>query len=114
MASFAPPPQLSGGPGGPGPVPPPSPAGPAAPPPGISGLIGGDQTATSIGPTPQQRVEAYMVQVRNIHMEIDALAQMHPEASNELNNAKNALTESMAKVATATASPDQGPQPPVV
>lgn len=55
-----------------------------------------------------------MNQVRELHMQIDALAQDHPEAANELNEAKNALTNSMAKVASASASPDSIPQPPVV
>lgn len=111
MASFGTPPpgtQLA--------PPPPGPNGPAPgspqPPPGISGLVGGAVTATPPGPTPQQKVQAYMEQVRNLHMAIDALAQDHPEAANELNDAKNALTQSMSKVSTASTSPEAGPAPP--
>ena len=101
-ASFAPPP--------PGPTSPPS-GSPQAPA-GISGLVGGAPTNTPVGPTPQEKVQAYMEQVRNLHMAIDALAQDHPEAANDLNDAKNALTQSMSKVATAMTSPEAGPAPP--
>ena len=108
MASFAPP--LPGGPGSPQ-VPPPPPPNPGGPPPGLSGLVGGVPNATPLGPTPDQQVEAYMEQVRNLHMAIDALATQHPEAANDLNDAKNALTASMSKVAVSSASPESAPQP---
>jgi hypothetical protein len=52
-----------------------------------------------------------MEQVRNLHMAIDALATQHPEAANDLNDAKNALTASMSKVAVSSASPESAPQP---
>lgn len=81
-------------------------------PPGLSGLLGPNATQPQMGPTPQMKVQAYMDQVRNLHMNIDALAQDHPEAAEDLNNAKNALTNSMSKVASAMVSPDQNPQPP--
>lgn len=97
----------------PGPAAPPPP-GPAGPPPGISGLVGGAPNAVPQGPSPQQRIADYMSQIREISMLLDALAQDHPEASDELNQAKNALVNSMSKVASASASPDIGPQPPVV
>lgn len=101
-ASFAPPP-----PGPPGATP-----GGPQPPAGISGLVGGAVTSPQPGPTPDQKVQAYMEQVRNLHMAIDALAQDHPEAANDLNDAKNALTNSMSKVASAMSSPESGPAPP--
>lgn len=103
MASFAPPPP------GPQQAPPP---GPTQAPAGISGLVGGVPNSQPVGPTPDQKVQAYMEQVRNLHMAIDALAQDHPEAANDLNDAKNALTNSMSKVASSSTSPETGPAPP--
>jgi len=105
MASFAPPPPS------PNSAPPASAPPSGGPPAGLSGLVGGVPNATPQSPTPQQQAEAYMEQVRNLHMAIDALATQHPEAANDLNDAKNALTNSMAKVATAMTSPQGGPQP---
>lgn len=79
---------------------------------GISSLIGGPPVnLPQTGPTPQQRVQAYMDQVRQLHLGIDALATDHPEAAEELNNAKNALTNSMSKVASAVTAPDGNPGP---
>ena len=80
------------------------------PQPGVGSLIT-PGALPQTGPSPQQRVQAYMDQVRGLHMSIDALATDHPEASEDLNNAKNALTNSMSKVATAMTSPDQNPGP---
>lgn len=81
---------------------------------GISGLLGNVQGVTlpATGPTPQQMTQAYMDQVRRLHIDIDTLAQDHPEAAEDLNNAKNALTNSMSKVATAMSAPSQGVSPP--
>ena len=101
--SFAPPP--------PGPAAPPPPS-PQQAPAGISGLVGGVPNNQPPGPTPDQKTQAYMEQVRNLHMAIDALAQDHPEASSDLNDAKNALTNSMSKVSSAMTSPEAGPAPP--
>src|SRR5579863_558062 len=87
---------------------------PAPPPPtpaGLSGLVGGVPTGQQLGPTPEQKAQAYMEQVRNIHMAIDALATDHPEAGSDLQDAKNALTNSMSKVASAMTAPEGGPQP---
>lgn len=81
------------------------------PPAGLSGLVQGGPSATPQGPTAQEKTQAYYEQVRNLHMAIDALAQQHPEAANDLNDAKNALNQSMGKVATAMASPEGQPQP---
>lgn len=83
-------------------------------PPGISNLLGGPGSARlpQTGPTPQQRVQAYMEQIRAVHMSIDALAQDHPEAAQDLNDAKNSLTQSMSKVATAMSQPEEQPAPP--
>ncbi len=75
------------------------------------GLLGGLQPSQPAGPTPDQRVAGYMDQVRNLHMQIDALATDHPEASEDLGKAKQALTDSMSKVAAALTQPSQSPQP---
>ena len=104
-SSFAPPP--------PGPqAPPPPTQGGSQAPAGISGLVGGVNQTPPPGPTPDQKTQAYMEQVRNLHMAIDALATDHPEASSDLNDAKNALTNSMSKVASSMTSPEAGPAPP--
>lgn len=90
---------------------PPTPAIPGTAPPspdsgGISSLLGNQANSLpQTGPTPQEQVQAYMDQIRALHMGIDALATDHPEASEDLNTAKNALTNSMAKVASAITSP---------
>lgn len=107
-SSFAPP--VPGG-GAPPPAPAPAPQA-GGPPPGISGLVGGVPNATPVGPTPEQKTQAYMDQIRNLSIAIDALAQVHPEAADDLNNAKNALVNSMSKVASSMASPEAQPQPP--
>lgn len=106
MAGFAPP---LPGPNQPQTQPTP---GAGAPPPGISGLVGGVPNATPVGPTPEQKVQAYMEQIRNITIQLEALANQHPEAANEMNDAKNALINSMSKVASAMQSPEGQPQPP--
>lgn len=105
MAGFAPPvpgpnsPQQSPAPGS------------GAPPAGLSGMVGGAPAATPAGPTPEQKVQAYMDQIRNVSLAIEALAQQHPEAANDLNDAKNALVNSMSKVASAMSSPEGQAQP---
>lgn len=109
MAGFAPP--IPQGPGG---IPPSAAITPPGPPPGLSGLVGGVPNATPMGPTPQQRIADFAQQVMMIQAAVDALALDHPEASDDLNQAKNALTAAMSKVATMSASPDAGVQPPVV
>lgn len=83
--------------------------GQAQPASGIGALLGPQQAPQ--GPSPQQRVQAYMDQVKALHDGIDALAQDHPEAGEELNTAKQALTNSLAKVASAMSSPSASPQP---
>jgi len=107
MASFAPPMPSPGQSAPPGPAP-----GPSQAPAGLSGLVGGVPNAQPVGPTPDQKVQAYMEQIRNLHMAIDALAQDHPETASDLNDAKNALTNSMSKVASAMTTPEAGPAPP--
>lgn len=73
---------------------------------GLSPLLGPNAAQLpQTGPTPQEKIQAYMTQIRTLHMGIDALAQGHPEASEDLNMAKNSLTNSMSKVATAMSSP---------
>jgi hypothetical protein len=76
---------------------------------GLGPTIGDQSQLPQLGPTPQQRMQGYMDQVRQLHMAIDALAQDHPEASEELNSAKNALANSMGKVASAISSPEGSP-----
>ena len=72
-------------------------ASPGAPPAGLSGLVSGGGNAQPVGPTPAEKTQSYMEQIRGLHMEIDALATQHPEAANDLNDAKNALTNSMIR-----------------
>jgi len=67
-----------------------------------------------MGPTPQQRIADYAQQIQMLQAAMDALATDHPEASDDLNQAKNALTVSINKVATASTSPNVGSQPPTV
>lgn len=78
---------------------------------GISSLLPNGAGLPQNGPSPQQRVQAYMDQIKQFHDAIDALAQDHPEAAEDLNTAKNALTNSMSKVASAMTTPDASPQP---
>jgi hypothetical protein len=84
----------------------------ASPPPGGGNPLLGTNAIPPAGPTPDQRLTAYMDQVRNISIQIDSLAQSHPEASQELNQAKDALTNSLSKVSAATAQMQSTPQPP--
>ena len=96
----------------------PSGQGPGAPPQaplpagGGNPLLGGQTTIQPSGPTPDQQVAAYMDQIRNVSIQIDALATDHPEASDDLNQAKQALANSMSKVASALTQPQNSPQPP--
>jgi hypothetical protein len=53
-----------------------------------------------------------MEQVRNISIMIDTLAGQFPDASEDLNNAKTALVNSMSKVATSMSQPSGAGQPP--
>jgi hypothetical protein len=92
-------------PGSPQSGPPPQPATGANP-------LLGSSPIPQAGPTPDQRLTAYMEQVRNVSMQIDALALDHPEASEDLNQAKTALTNSLSKVSAATAQQQSVPQPP--
>lgn len=80
-------------------------------PPGSSPLLGSTPIPQA-GPSPAQRLSAYMEQVRDVTIQIDALAQDHPEASEDLNNAKTALTNSLSKVSASAAQQQTAPQPP--
>jgi hypothetical protein len=85
---------------------------PQGPPPGGPNPLLGSTPIPQAGPTPDQRLTGYMDQVRNLSIQIDALAQAHPEASQELDMAKTALTNSLSKVSAATAQQQSVPQPP--
>lgn len=84
-------------------------SGPTSSPGELQAILGQPTNLPQLGPTPQDRFRAYMQQVRQLHIGIDALAQDHPEASEELNMAKNALSNSMAKVAGAISAPEGSP-----
>jgi hypothetical protein len=84
----------------------------ASQPPGGGNPLLGSTPIPQAGPTPDQRLTAYMEQIRTVSMQIDALATDHPEASEDLNQAKTALTNSLAKVSAATAQQQSVPQPP--
>lgn len=104
MATMAPP--MPGQPGAGGPGGPPDPSGL------VSGLSGPGPGATQ-GPTPEQMIQEYLKNIQGIVAEVDALASQHPEASKELQTAKQALIDSMTPVAGAMSSPN-GMQPPTV
>lgn len=78
----------------------------------ISPLSAGQPIPATNGPTPDQRVAGYMEQVRNLSIQIDQLANQFPDASQDLNNAKIALVNSMSKVATSMSQPSGAGQPP--
>ena len=101
-------PALPSSPGAQGPQAPPQAPLPA----GSNPLLGNSGNLPPSGPTPDQQVSAYMDQVRNLSIQIDALALDHPEASDDLNQAKQALANSMSKVASALTQPQNSPQPP--
>jgi hypothetical protein len=90
---------------------PPVPGQPPSPPPPPGGMSGLVPPPAPVAPGPNQAVAAYMEQIRNLHMQIDALANQHPEAAESLNKAKLALADSMSAVATNSGSPDGGPAP---
>lgn len=88
---------------------------PPATPPGSSGQLLGSSAPGQLapaGPTPNQKISSYMDQVRSLHITIDALAQQFPAAAPDLKDAKTALANSMSKVATAMAQPEQSPSTP--
>lgn len=107
--SLPPMPQGAGQPGQPPPQAPPPAQAPGQQ--NISPLSSG-QDIQPTGPTPDQRVSGYMEQVRNLSIQIDALAGQFPDAAQDLNNAKVALVNSMSKVATAMSQPSGATQPP--
>lgn len=92
-------------------LPPQAPATPPGPGSNVSSLTPGQPLAPA-GPTPDQRVAGYFEQVRNLSIQIDALASQFPDASQDLDTAKTALLNSMSKVATAMSQPSGGNQPP--
>lgn len=53
-----------------------------------------------------------MDQIRNLHIIIDGLAQQFPAASQDLQIAKTSLANSMSKVASSMAQPEQSPTTP--
>jgi len=105
MSPSLPPMPQGGAPGTGAPTPPPQ--GTA-----MSPLSAGQTVPNTAGPTPDQRVSGYMEQVRNISIMIDTLAGQFPDASEDLNNAKTALVNSMSKVASSMSQPSGPGQPP--
>ncbi len=91
------------------------PGGPSAPPPPstTSQLLGTSAAPTPpLGPTPDQVIAGYMDQVRSLHITMDGLATQFPAAGADIQTAKSALANSMAKVASSLAQPEQSPGPP--
>lgn len=83
------------------------------PPASSSQLLGSTPVkAGPVGPTPDQIVSGYMDQIRNLHITIDALANQFPSAGPDLQIAKTSLANSMSKVASAMAQPEQSPSTP--
>ena len=88
--------------------------GPASPQnPDPSTLVAGLGATPPQGPSPEQIVQEFMRQIQSLHAQIDALASQHPEASKELQAAKQALTDSMTPVA-ANMTQGQSTQPQVI
>lgn len=87
---------------------------PPAPPQGGTGLVDqsqGPQASPSQGPTPEDLAQQFMIQIRDIHMKIDALAGEYPAASKDLRAAKQALTDSMTSVAGSLTQTNGAAQP---
>ena len=106
-ANASPFPNIPSSPGGPGAQPPPNAQGP----PSGNPLLGPTQSVQPAGPSPAQRINAYMDQIRQLNIAIDALATQHPEAGEDLGQAKLALNNSMGKVASSLSAPEGAPQP---
>lgn len=90
--------------------------GAGAPPPdgGAQGAQGLVPDTPIGGNDPMAQQDAFMAQIRDLHTTIDALAQDHPEAAQDFEDAKNSLIAAMSKVAASLGSPDAQQQPPVV
>jgi hypothetical protein len=97
---------------------PPMPSMPGAP--GSGGAAGPPSDFSTLvapapaGPNPEAaRIVSFMTSIRDMHMQIDSIAGEFPEASEDLEKAKTALTNSMSKVAASQSSPAQmTSQPP--
>jgi hypothetical protein len=64
--------------------------------------------------SPEQQSEAFMMQVRELTMQIDGLAQMHPEVGEDLEIAKQALVNAMTKALMVRSTTEPGSAPAVI
>jgi hypothetical protein len=91
----------------------PAPAGPSGP----AALLGqGAMPPAAATPvvSPEQESEAFMMQIRELTMQIDGLAQSHPEVGEDLEIAKQALVNSMTKALMMRSQTEPGSAPAII
>jgi hypothetical protein len=64
--------------------------------------------------SPEQQSEAFMMQVRELTMQIDGLAQMHPEIGEDLEIAKQALVNAMTRALMMQSTTEPGAAPQIL
>jgi hypothetical protein len=93
---------------------PPQQAGPA----GLASLLGPAAGAAPAQSTPvvspQQQSEAFMMQVRDLTMQIDGLAQSYPECGEDFEIAKQALVNAMTKCLMLQSQTEPGSAPQIL
>jgi hypothetical protein len=94
--------------------------GSSAPPPagGPASLLGPGASAPPSQSTPvvspEQQSEAFMMQVRELTMQIDGLAQNYPEIGEDMEIAKQALVNGMTKILMLSSTTEPGSAPQVL
>jgi hypothetical protein len=68
--------------------------------------------AASPAITPEQQAQGIMLQIRELHMAMDALARQNPLMAEDMEIAKQALTNAMTKtvIAMSSTEPQSAPQ----
>lgn len=64
--------------------------------------------------SPEQQSEAFMMQVRELTMQIDGLAQIYPEAGEDFEIAKQALVNALTKCLMSQSSTEPASSPSLV
>lgn len=107
-------PPMPMGPMAQGPQAAPPPAGPMDP----SALLGpqspGSPSASTPVVSPEQQSEAFMMQVRELTMQIDGLATAYPECGEDFDIAKQALVNAMTKSLMMRSQTEPGSAPNLV
>jgi hypothetical protein len=84
----------------------------------MSALLGPGASAPPAASTPvispEQQSEAFMMQVREIVMQIDGLATMRPDAAEDFEIAKQALVNAMTKSLMMSSSTEPSSAPAVL